>query len=53
MRAGGADVLFTSCGQGRGSPQPFYEGLGFVPTGEVDSHGEVHLALDLTTGATR
>jgi hypothetical protein len=26
---------------------------GFVPTGEVDSHGEVRLALDLTTGATR
>jgi GNAT superfamily N-acetyltransferase len=53
VRAGGADVLFTSCGQGEGSPQPFYEGLGFVPTGEVDSHGEVHLALDLTRGATR
>ena len=53
VRAAGADMLFTSCGQGRGSPQPFYEGLGFVPTGEVDSHGEVHLALDLTTGAPR
>ena len=52
VRAGGAEVLYTSCGQGRGSPQPFYEGLGFVPTGEVDSHGEVHLALDLTTAAT-
>ena len=44
---------YTSCGQGEGSPQPFYEALGFVPTGEVDSHGEVHLALDLTTAATR
>jgi diamine N-acetyltransferase len=48
VRAGGGDALFTSCGQGEGSPQPFYEALGFVPTGEVDSHGEVHLALDLT-----
>ena len=53
VRAAGAEVLYTSCGQGQGSPQPFYEGLGFVPTGEVDSHGEVHLALDLTTAATR
>ena len=53
VRAAGGDALYTSCGQGEGSPQPFYEGLGFVPTGEVDSHGEVHLALDLTTGASR
>ncbi len=52
VRAGGAEVLFTSCGQGDGSPQPFYERLGFVATGEVDSHGEVHLALDLTQGVT-
>lgn len=50
VRAAGAGELFTSCGQGEGSPQPFYERLGFVPTGEVDSHGEVHLALDLTRG---
>lgn len=51
VRAAGGDTLLTSCGQGEGSPQPFYEGLGFVPTGEVDAHGEVHLALDLTGGA--
>ena len=31
VRAGGADVLFTSCGQGEGSPQPFYEGLASFP----------------------
>ena len=48
VRADGGDTLYTSCGQGAGSPQPFYERLGFVPTGEVDAHGEVHLALDLT-----
>ncbi|HEU5241163.1 MAG TPA: GNAT family N-acetyltransferase [Ornithinibacter sp.] len=53
VRADGGDTLFTSCGQGEGGPQPFYEGLGFVPTGEVDSHGEVHLALDLTSRAAR
>jgi GNAT superfamily N-acetyltransferase len=47
VRGAGGDTLFTSCGQGEGSPQPFYERLGFVPTGEVDSHGEVHLSLDL------
>ncbi len=51
VRATGADELATSCGRGEGSPQPFYESLGFVPTGEVDSHGEVHLALDLRGGA--
>lgn len=47
VRAAGAAELGTSCVSGEGTPQPFYEALGFVPTGEVDSHGEVHLALDL------
>ena len=53
VRASGGDTLLTSCAPGDGSPQPFYEGLGFVPTGEVDADGEVHLALDLTTGEPR
>jgi diamine N-acetyltransferase len=53
VRADGARELVTSCGQGVGSPQPFYERLGFVPTGEVDAHGEVHLALDLGRGPAR
>ena len=43
----GADVLWTSAGQGEGSPQPFYERYGFVPTGEVTS-GENVLRLDLS-----
>ena len=30
----GADVLWTSAGQGPGSPQPFYERYGFVATGD-------------------
>lgn len=42
----GAETLFTSCGQGEGSPQPFYERYGFVPTGEIKSD-EVVLRLDL------
>jgi diamine N-acetyltransferase len=44
-----ADVLWTSCGQGEGSPQPFYERYGFVPTGEVVDE-EVVLRLDLSSG---
>ena len=43
----GADALLTSAGQGEGSPQPFYERYGFVPTGEVHE-GEVVLRLDLS-----
>ena len=43
----GADVLLTSCGQGEGSPQPFYERYGFVATGEI-KWDEVVLRLDLT-----
>jgi diamine N-acetyltransferase len=43
----GAEVLYTSCSQGDGTPQPFYERYGFRPTGEV-KWGEVVLRLDLT-----
>jgi diamine N-acetyltransferase len=42
----GADALYTSAGQGEGSPQPFYERYGFVPTGAV-VEDEVVLQLDL------
>jgi len=42
----GADVLFVSAGQGEGSPQPFYERYGFVPTGVVVEN-EVILRLHL------
>jgi diamine N-acetyltransferase len=42
----GAAVLWTSAAPGDGSPQPFYERYGFVPTGEVKS-GENVLRLDL------
>jgi diamine N-acetyltransferase len=43
----GGDALFTSAGQGAGTPQPFYERYGFTPTGDV-MDGEVVLRLDLT-----
>ena len=33
--------------QPEGGPQPFYEGLGFVPTGEFDEDGEAYLRLAL------
>ena len=42
----GADVLWTSCGRGEGSPQPFYEHYGFVATGEI-KWDETVLRLDL------
>jgi diamine N-acetyltransferase len=41
-----ADVLWTSAGQGPGTPQPFYERYGFVPTGDLMGD-EAVLRLDL------
>jgi diamine N-acetyltransferase len=46
----GADVLYTSCKDGIGSPRPFYLRYGFTDTGRV-MWGENVLALDLA--ATR
>jgi diamine N-acetyltransferase len=43
----GADALYTSAGQGEGTPQPFYERYGFVPTGAIVDD-EVVLRLDLS-----
>jgi diamine N-acetyltransferase len=43
----GVDVMWTSAGQGDGSPIPFYERYGFVRTGELVFDGEVLLRLDL------
>jgi uncharacterized protein (TIRG00374 family) len=42
----GADVLYTSCTDGPGSPRGFYLGLGFTDTGRI-MWGENVLALDL------
>ena len=49
VRARGGTELLTSCVPGPGSPEPFYEDLGFTPTGEVDD-GEVVLRLPLPPG---
>jgi diamine N-acetyltransferase len=43
----GADVLYTSCADGAGSPRGFYLRYGFTDTGRV-MWGENVLALDLT-----
>lgn len=45
----GADVLWTSCGQEAGTPQPFYEGYGFMPTDRFVEEERV-MYLDLTRG---
>jgi GNAT superfamily N-acetyltransferase len=42
----GADVLFTSCADGPGSPRGFYLRGGFIDTGRI-MWGENLLALDL------
>ena len=43
--------MWTSAGQGEGSPIPFYERYGFVRTGEIVDD-EVLLRLDLGDHAT-
>jgi GNAT superfamily N-acetyltransferase len=48
VRAAGGDELLTShVPEIEGGPGPFYERLGFVPTGECDEAGEIVLRLDL------
>lgn len=43
----GAGSLLTSWEEGTGSPRPFYEGLGFVPTGRiVDAETEARLRFE-------
>ena len=41
LRGEGADELLTSYVLGEGGPAGFYARLGFVPTGELNSDGEV------------
>jgi diamine N-acetyltransferase len=42
----GARELLVSWEPGEGSPEPFYLGLGFEPTGEIDA-GEIVARLRL------
>ena len=43
----GVEVMWTSAGQGEGSPIPFYERYGFERTGEIVFDDEVLLRLNL------
>jgi GNAT superfamily N-acetyltransferase len=48
VRQAGAEELLTSYAPGGdGGPGPFYERLGFVPTGDLHPSGEIILRLDL------
>jgi len=46
LKALGIPQLTTSCGLGEGSPEGFYRGLGFVPTGGTYDD-EIELILNL------
>jgi len=48
LKAMGVPSLFTSCGQGEGSPEGFYRKLGFKPTGDYYAD-EIELCLDVTS----
>ena len=50
LKAMGIPRLYTSCGQGEGSPEGFYRKLGFVPTGNNYGH-EIELVLNVTAYA--
>ena len=47
LRQLGVAQLYTSCGEGRGSPRPFYNGLGFEPTGSLVDDHETELVLTI------
>jgi hypothetical protein len=47
VRAEGATELLTSYEPGEGNPWPFYQRLGFQPTGEIED-GEMVLRLPLS-----
>ena len=46
LKAMGIPLLYTSCGQGEGSPEDFYRRLGFLPTGDYYDN-EIELVLDV------
>ena len=50
LKAMGIPLLYTSCGQGEGSPEGFYRKLGFTPTGGHygEDDDEIELVLDVT-----
>ena len=48
FRERGNTEMWTTAGEGDGSPIPFYERYGFVRTGDIIFDNEVLLRLDLT-----
>jgi diamine N-acetyltransferase len=53
LRRRGVSRLFVSCGEGRGSPRPFYDRLGFEPTGVVVDDHETELVIPVALGNRR
>ena len=51
LKAMGIPLLYTSCGQGEGSPEGFYRKLGFTPTGGYYDD-ETELVLNVETYPT-
>lgn len=47
VRGKGGTELLTSCVPGEDGPAGFYSRLGFTPTGDVDTDGEVIMRLEL------
>jgi diamine N-acetyltransferase len=47
VRRRGVSQLFVSCGEGRGSPRPFYDALGFEPTGLIVDDHETELVTPI------
>jgi diamine N-acetyltransferase len=50
LRSQGVMQLYTSCGEGLGSPRPFYDRFGFVDTGGLVEEHETELVLTISTG---
>lgn len=48
FRSRGAGVMWTSCGEGDGSPLGFYERYGFEQTGDRVFDNEILLRLEIT-----
>ena len=49
----GVDVMWTSAGQGDGSPLPFYERYGFERTGDLVFDNEILLRFPLSAAGAR
>lgn len=49
VRAEGAETLLTSYASGPDNPGPFYQRVGFSPTGDVNIDGETIVALAISS----